>query len=642
MNRIAGILTFDQTPVNAMDIQRMIRPMDVRGERGQRIFLEGQVGLACAQPDERSVKHSFSEDRDKGLAISFDGRIDNRPDLVALLRSLLMDQPSPVRDQELVLAAYQKWGSACAAHLIGDFAFAVWDHHANRLLCARDHFGVKPFYYFSSQESFVFASSPQAILASGRVPAAIHEERIADFLVNPLEGVDKTSTFYKDVFRLPPAHRLIVEGGQITLQRYWELNPDAPAGFRADEDYVEAFRELFGEAVRCRLRDLCAPASMLSGGMDSSAIAAAGRNVLAEEGKRLHVLAFISGCPDPNRETSHIFSVLDRQNLQSHPISQIELSEWMDELVKAIERQGEPFDCLMNLNRAVYLHAREHGMGALLDGIDGDVLLSGSGHLAQLWRQRAYRTLLGETLKADGLTAEYKTGRRELRDSFLSAITPFAPKWYRDLRQPVRNRKALQSAIRDTIVDPGFAAWSRVGERLQALDSHSPRLRSFRQVEAHKVALDHPFLTVGLERYERVASSFGVEARHPFTDVRLAGFCLALPWHLKTHHGWTKMILRRAMEPDLPPEVIWRRDKDSLMWEVNRSILKARADYFYRLTSDARDDLKPYIDTQKLMTFWDGYLMFGDETHAESLWSGVALAMWLCNQKNVIGSFMRL
>jgi asparagine synthetase B (glutamine-hydrolysing) len=95
------------------------------------------------------------------------------------------------------------------------------------------------------------------------------------------------------------------------------------------------------------------------------------------------------------------------------------------------------------------------------------------------------------------------------------------------------------------------------------------------------------------------------------------------------------MILRRAMEPDLPPEVVWRKDKDSLMWEVNRIILKAKAEEFYQLTYDAQGDLKPYVDTQKLMTFWDEYCLQSDETHAESLWSGIALAMWLRNQKDV-------
>ena len=94
-----------------------------------------------------------------------------------------------------------------------------------------------------------------------------------------------------------------------------------------------------------------------------------------------------------------------------------------------------------------------------------------------------------------------------------------------------------------------------------------------------------------MERYERVASAFGIEASHPFHDIRLVEFCLGLPWQLQTHHGWTKWILRRALEPLLPAEVIWRKDKDSLMWEFNRLILKERADYFYQITLDEKENL---------------------------------------------------
>ena len=635
MNRIAGILNFNQAPVDAREIHRMLAAMDFQVEHTQRLWLAGPVGLGRAQQENTPSKRSITEPFHPGCAISFDGRLDNRPELLAVLRQQLGRKPSPVCDEELALAAYEKWGVDCPAHLIGDFAFAIWDGIQGRLLCARDHFGVKPLCYSLAAEAFVFASTPQGILASGKAPRLHYEERIADFLVNPLEGVDKTSSFYKGIFRLPPAHRLLIQAGHMTVERYWELCPEVQVGHRTDEEYIEAFRELFMEAVRCRLQDLPAPASMLSGGMDSSAIVTAGRNVLAEEGKQLHAVAVISSCPDPNRETSHIFSVLNRRNLRSHLISPVELSEWMDELVTAIDREGEPFDCLMNLNRAVYLCAQMQGFSAVLDGIDGDVLLSGSGHLTELWRQGSYRTIIRETLKADGLTQEYKQGKRLIINSCLSAFTPFAPEWLRRLRQPIRNRKALQFAIPNTLIDPDFAARSGLAERLAMLDSHSPRLRSFRQVEQHKIALDHPFLTAGLERYERVASCFGVEARHPFTDVRLVEFCLALPWHLKTQHGWTKMILRRAMEPNLPRKVIWRKDKDSLMWQVNRLILKERAEYFYDITSDEREHLRPYIDLRKLMGFWDEYLTVGDETHAEMIWSGVALALWLRRERNI-------
>jgi asparagine synthase (glutamine-hydrolysing) len=177
-----------------------------------------------------------------------------------------------------------------------------------------------------------------------------------------------------------------------------------------------------------------------------------------------------------------------------------------------------------------------------------------------------------------------------------------------------------------------------LGERFATLDSYNPRLDTYDYTALHKQVLDQPFITTGLERYERVAASFGIEPRHPFHDVRLVEFCIGLPWHWKTHHGWTKMIMRRAMEPYLPAEVVWRRDKDSLMWEFNRLILKARAEYFYQVTCDEQASLKPYVNFEKLMQAWQEYLTLSDETHAEWIWSGIALALWLRRQRRIQAS----
>jgi asparagine synthase (glutamine-hydrolysing) len=644
MKRIAGIINFDHTPVEAVQINRMLNAMKVHDLDEQSTWIDGEVGLGGTCTGNLAGEHInlLQCVRANGpFVLTFDGRIDNRPDLLATLGPNLTTSHPPHSNEELVLVAYEKWGLEFLRYLVGDFAFAIWDSKNRRLVCARDHFGVKPFYYHLSKNGFVFASTPQALLASGQVPAVIQEERIADLLVEfwggGLEGVDKTSSFYEDVYRLPPAYRLVVQTQGMSLQRYWELSPSLQSGWKTEADTLEAFRELFREAIRCRLQNEPTPAFMLSGGMDSSAIVGMGRSILSEAGRPpLQAFAVISNSPDTYRETAYISSVLAQGDLQPHLISETELFQRMDEVVGAIEVEAEPFDCLMNLNRALYLHARDQGVSALLDGIDGDTLLSGSGHLIQLWRQGAFRQIIGETFEAEGLTAEYKLGRHYFVSSCLSAITPIAPDWYRKLRQPHRYRKAVTAALKDSLIQRDFAIRSHLGERLAMLDSHKPRPRSGSQMEFHKIALDHPFLTVGLERYERVASAFGIEARHPYTDVRLAEFCLGLPWQWKTQHGWTKLILRHALEPLLPSEVVWRRDKDSLMWEVNRLILKERAEYFYQITLDEQANLKPYVDTAKLMKFWEAYLTRGEEEHAELIWSGIALAMWLRQQRRLV------
>jgi asparagine synthase (glutamine-hydrolysing) len=607
MQRIVGIVNLDKAQVEQTELNRMIYQWKLQEEECPRLLFSGEVGFACISIcNGRAVGDNLSPylHPNQLWMILFDGRIDNRLELL----SILMKERGPkdaVLNEEIVLAAFDKWGLEFPKYLIGDFALAIWDKKENRLICVRDHFGVKPLFYSVIGSTIFFASSPQAILAAGKAPLSLYEERIADVLVEfggvGLEGVDKTSSFYRAIFRLPPAHMLICSSGKIAIQRYWELQPSIRDHLKNEDDLIETFLGLFEEAVRCRLLASPMAASMLSGGLDTSSIVGIGRKIFTKENNNpLKILAVIFKPTEENREMHFINSVLDEEKTQTQLIRKEMVVDSVAKLVNLVEQEMEPFECLMNLNRLVYMGAKEQNLTAVLDGVDGDVLLSGTGHLLQLWRDVALHTILEESLRADGYIAEYKLGQKVFVSSFLSSITPFAPEWFRKIRKPFRYGKTIEYAVRDSIINRDFAVASCLAERVERLDSQNPRPRSFYQMEFHKIVINHTFLTAGLERYERVASASGIEARHPFTDVRLAEFCIGLPWQLKTRNGWTKYILRRAMEPYLPSQVVWRKDKDSLMWEVNRIILKERGKYLHQATLDEKENLKPYVDTRKL------------------------------------------
>ena len=157
-------------------------------------------------------------------------------------------------DAGLALAAYLEWGEGCVEHFLGDFAFAVWDPRHRRLFCARDHMGMRQLiYHHSPGRFFAFATEPRAILVLPQVPYRINEARIADYLVEELEGIDKTSTFFEEVYRLPPAHTLTVTPEGMRQRRYWALEAGPELRLASDDEYAEAFLEVFTEAVRCRL-----------------------------------------------------------------------------------------------------------------------------------------------------------------------------------------------------------------------------------------------------------------------------------------------------------------------------------------------------------------------------------------------------
>ena len=161
------------------------------------------------------------------LVITADARIDNREELCSLLglKDKLTFNQTP--DSEFILAAYEKWGENCVEKLLGDFSFVIYDSIKKQLFCGRDHFGVKPLYYFLSDRLFVFGSEIKAILAIKEVPNCLNEVKIADFMLEMFE--DKTRTFYQNIFRLPPAHTLIVNREEVRLKRYWSPDPTARA-----------------------------------------------------------------------------------------------------------------------------------------------------------------------------------------------------------------------------------------------------------------------------------------------------------------------------------------------------------------------------------------------------------------------------
>jgi len=187
-------------------------------------------------------------------------------------------------DAELVLSAYRIWGENCPCHLLGDFAFAVWDVKQQKLFAARDHFGVKPFYYFSSKNYLAFASDEEAFLGLPDVSHEPNDNCIVNLLVPQFNDVDLERSWLKDIVKLPPGKTLSVErSGQKAMRLYWQLEPQAESRFASDLQCEEEFISIFTEAVRCRMRTLENPALMLSGGIDSAVVAVLAARALGPE-----------------------------------------------------------------------------------------------------------------------------------------------------------------------------------------------------------------------------------------------------------------------------------------------------------------------------------------------------------------------
>ena len=203
------------------------------------------------------------------LCLTLDGRVDNRD----ALRSAIEARRFPLRsdtDAELVLRAYQCWGEQCPQYIIGDFAFVVWDGRKQRLFCARDILGMKPFYFYTNARLFLWGSELRVLFEEPAVPREPNEGMVGEYLANRISS--KEETLFRGIMRLPPAHSLIVRPNLLSKVRYWDLEPQRSIRYKTDQEYCEHFLAIFREAVRCRLRSNGGVGAALSGGVDSSSV----------------------------------------------------------------------------------------------------------------------------------------------------------------------------------------------------------------------------------------------------------------------------------------------------------------------------------------------------------------------------------
>ena len=378
MSGICGLFNLDQAPVAENDVQSMSVVLEQRGPDGTNRWHDGQIGLAhtllATTPELQFEKQPFTH-AETGCVITADIRLDNRDDL---LSSLATDRrPETIGDAELVLLAYLTWDEACLDRLLGDFAFAIWDPRQQRLFCGRDHFGMRPLYYHHAPgRRFVFASSTRAILVLPQVPYRMNEGRIADVLVPQLEWVDYTSTFFDEVYRLPPGHKAVVTPSALHISEYWRPAPGPDPGPMSDDDYRQGFLEVFTRAVESRLR---APTgtvgSMLSGGMDSGSVVAVAKGILHDRGEGpLPTYSAVSGLYDSSApidcpESSAIYATTALPMIRPNLIEPGTADQNADMMLSGYD---EPFDTSFMFLKLLYRTASDQGVRVILDGGAGD------------------------------------------------------------------------------------------------------------------------------------------------------------------------------------------------------------------------------------------------------------------------------
>lgn len=625
MSAIAGIYYLDGRTVELAPLTQMIDTLAHRGSDGTGIWREGPIGLGHRML--WTTPESLHEqlplvNQTSTCAITADARIDNRDELIAALG--LTDRPlEKITDSQLVLAAYEQWGDRAPDMLLGDFAFAIWDGRRQRLFCARDPMGVKPFYYYCSNRVFVFASEIKALFCLPEVPRRLNEVKVAYHLTTLFE--DQAVTFYQDILRLPAAHSITVGREKTQVRRYWSLDPAREVRLHSDADYAEAFREIFTEAVRCRLRSAFPIGSALSGGLDSSSITCTARRLLAS-GQRLHTFsAIFPSLPKEDRrwlDERRYIKAIEAVGVESHHVH----ADCLSPLVKLLWHEDEAVPAPnLYMHQALYSAAHQQGVRVFLDGLDGDSTVShGWGFLRELTFTGRWKTLLTETT---ALARRYQSSRRRLLCKY-----GFKPLVVEPILQWSMLRGCTQPTWRvNSVISPTFAQRVGLTERIQALLSHrSSPTRTAKQ--EHLLGLTSGLHAYALELIDKGAAAFSLSARYPFYDRRLIEFCLALPPEQKLHQGWTRIVMRRAMTDILPPEVQWRVHKANLGTNFKRKLLEYERDTLERVINEPQI-IEPYVDVPTLRAAYQRYASqpLQSQQDVTTVFATVTLALWLLN-----------
>ena len=618
----------------------MVRILSHRGPDDAAVWSDGAVGMGrCVKrltPQSMHQESVLPGSAAGFLVLAADVRLDNRRELIHQL-DLTHHPAGEVSDGQLVLAAYKKWNLDCAKRLVGAFSFVLWDGQARHFFCARDHLGLHPFYYAQSKRAFAFASEIKALLTLPWVPRRLNETRIADYLMHVTD--DKEATFYERVLRLPPAHVMIVTpDGHVHRKQYWKVDPNRRVAARSDAEYAAGYRNRFVEAVRCRLRSTRPVGSLLSGGLDSSAVTCVGRALQKEDGvkRSLDTFSVIYEELPQCDERPYIRSVLEEGETRPHFVVGDQLN-LLGDLDRMLWYADEPF---FTPNLFLHWHLWQAGrasrIGVMLDGFLGDNVVShGDRYLTELAAAGRWLSLAREVHTTAGMIGSSRwQAYRYLLKQYVFKPLVSEPLWERwaGQRSPLTSPHA-RFVCTDLL---RRVEWEEHARRLGVTAAQ----RTPRSVRAgHHAELTAGLLPGSLETVNKTAAAFGIAPRFPFADRRLIEYCLATPPTQKYHRGWTRMIARRAMKGYLPEKVRMRYGKTQIHANFRRSLLvlgekELRTLIFDRLPAVAR----PYVNVEALQGTGRRALQSHRGPHPErrppddavlSLWLAAVLTKWL-------------
>lgn len=610
---IAGILHFKRTVPENTVIKKMTEAMAHRGPDAHSDYVHGRIALGHRRLSIIDLSEAANQpfaDHSGRYRIVFNGEIYNFQEV----KSQLSDYPFTTSgDTEVLLAAWIKWGKQSLSRFKGMFAFAIWDNETEELVVARDRMGVKPLYYFLTDEFFLFASEIRGLMASGLVPSRINKAAVKEFL--SYQSVGFPLSIIENIVQLEAGSCITIRGDKAVIHKYWDISSTVGHEDYGDRNLVmDRVRGLLRSSVERRLVSDVPIGAFLSGGIDSSAVVG-----LMAEVSDARPNTFTIGFSEKEFDESEYAAQIAKKFNTRHSRVLLKPSVFLDELTNALDAMDTPSGDGVN-TYVVSKAIRQSGLTVALSGVGGDELFAGYPFFHQFLRLKKYH----KVWKAAGSGRYLIASALSIRDSNkLARIKQL-------LKAPSCSISSFYPEFRRILSPTMVGRLTNLGDDVTTLEKNlrglNGSLEKFPLLSQVSVAeyLGYTQQTL-LKDTDQMSMSVSLEVREPFFDHDLVSYVLGIPDEMKYPHT-PKSLLVDSLKGLLPPEIVHRRKQGFLfpwaVWMKNdlRTFCESR---LKKISS------RDFVQEKPLMAYWDRFQKGDPDVRWMELWLFVVLEYWM-------------
>jgi asparagine synthase (glutamine-hydrolysing) len=618
---IAGIVNFGSGIISSSVIQRMTAIMAHRGPDAENFFTEKKIALGHRRLSIIDLSEAANQpfiDNSGRYVMVFNGEMYNYKEVRSLLPGYSFRTTG---DSEVLLAAFIKWGPECISYFKGMFAFAIWDKIEQELIIMRDRLGVKPLYYFSNGENFLFASEIRSILASGMVERKVSDAALLEYF--SYQSVGFPLAIVEDIQQVKAGSYIKVKNGKLEKNVYWDVT--TPGRLEFDFDRAGAvqknIRSLLTQAVERRLVSDVPVGAFLSGGIDSSAIVGLMASVSNASPNTFNITF-----GEKEFDEDKYADIIAKKFNTSHTKIQLQSSIFLDELENALDAMDTPSGDGIN-TYVVSKAIRRAGITVALSGVGGDELFAGYPFFLQYLKLQKRKALFRRTGLLRRSAAHILTGssssKKQRVAQILSADSPTIENVYPAFRQ------ILSPTLIHKLTNLNSDKPTALSYLLQQAKRNLEQLPLLSQVSAAEY-LGYTQQTL-LKDTDQMSMAVSLEVREPFFDHDLLEFVLAIPDNIK-YPVYPKSLLVESLKPLLPDEIVHRKKQGFLFpWHVwMKRELKSFCET--RIQQIAQ---RSFINEEGLLRYWQRFLKNDPAVRWSELWLFVVLEHWM--KKNNVG-----